>query len=211
MSSGVTGTGNQVNSVCLSLLLQELIPTTLRIGENKANKRIGANCDNYQTRIDTPLSDENDLPGTTTILKSDQVANNDVAYRIETCGYNLGIRFAEYLMFTLPIDVKIDTVLDVMKLLCRELWKELYGKQMDSLRTNHRGTFVLIDNNFRLISNLSSPNGTSELLTTAKLYLQFPCGIISGVVKSFGIDANVSAEIKLFPTVEFSIQTPELS
>lgn len=198
----------QVSSTCLSLLLQELVPTAVRVTHLCVDDRHGADID-YQTRIDTPLSSANDLPGTTAIYQSDHLISDDTSYRVEIYGYNMGMRLAEYLMFKLPNDLKIEVPLDVMKFLCRELWKALYGKQINSLRTNHRGTYVLIDKEFRSIARFSSPNNAEELEAIARIHLQFPCGIIRGVLKSFGIEANVTAEIKEFPTVEFSIQTPE--
>lgn len=198
----------QVNSTCLSLLLQELVPTAIRTSQTSVHDRSPVDAE-YQTRIDTPLSIANDLPGTTHIYQSDHLISDDTSFRVETYGFNLGIRLAEYLMFKLPNDLKINVSLDVMKFLCRELWKALYDKQINSLRTNHRGTFVLIDKEFRSISRFSSPKNAKEMETIAQVHLQFPCGIIRGVLKSFGIEANVTAEIKEFPTVEFSIQTPE--
>lgn len=207
MSDGQPYEG-QVSSTCLSLLLQELVPTAVRITQLGLDSRSPADI-GYQTRIDTPLSSANDLPGTTAIYQSDHLISDDTSFRVEIYGYNLGMRLAEYLMFKLLSDLKINVSLDVMKFLCRDLWKALYGKQINSLRTNHRGTFVLIDKEFRSISKFSSPNNKKETENIAKIHLQFPCGIIRGVLKSFGIEANVTAEIKAFPTVEFSIQTPE--
>lgn len=78
---------------------------------------------------------------------------------------------------------------------------------MDNLRTNHRGTFVLVDNNYKLISLLNSSKGMQETLSKAKVYLWFPCGVIRGILMSFGIEANVSAEITQFPAVVFNIHT----
>lgn len=197
-----------VNRVCLSLLVQELVPTAIRVTHARQESNTLDNAD-PQTRIDTLLSTPDDLPGTSVIFRSDLLMSDDTIYRVETYGYSLGMRLAEYIMYSLRSEIKLVVVLDVMKFICRELWKELYGKQMDSLRTNHRGTFVLIDTNFKSIANLSSPDSISELMSAAKVYLLFPCGIIRGVLTSFGIDAYASADIKLFPSVEFSIQTSE--
>ena len=78
---------------------------------------------------------------------------------------------------------------------------------MDNLRTNHRGTFVLVDNNFKLISQLNSSKGMQDTLAKSKVYLWFPCGVIRGILMSFGIESNVTAEITQFPAVVFNIQT----
>ncbi|KAH8921456.1 hypothetical protein BT69DRAFT_331994 [Atractiella rhizophila] len=38
--------------------------------------------------------------------------------------------------------------LEIIKFVCKDLWITLYGKQIDNLRTNHRGVWVLQDNRF---------------------------------------------------------------
>lgn len=179
-----------------------------------------------ETKITDQLSTiESDLPGTVTILDSNLIHSDDVTIRIENHGINLGLRLSEILMFkssslssstskttttisTIPItNSKIVDILDIMKFVCRDVWKCLFNKQMDNLRTNHRGTFVLVDNSYKLISNLNSSKGLSDTLQKSKAYLWFPCGVIRGILMSFGIDANVTAEIVQFPAVTFNVQT----
>lgn len=53
--------------------------------------------------------------------------------------------------------------LDIMKYICKDLWVTVYKKQIDNLRTNHQGVYVLHDNRFRLLSHMA--NG--------KQYLQY--------------------------------------
>lgn len=196
-----------VNSVCLSLLLQEIVPTSVRVSE-KLGESAHSEPKELETRIDTPLSSiPNDLPGTVAVFSSSSIASDDVTLRIEAYGYALGLRLTEVLMYKSPANTKIVDALDIMKFLCRDVWKCLYGKQMDNLRTNHRGTFVLIDNDYRLISNLSSSLGTPDSISKARSYLWFPCGIIRGILLSFGIEAYTTAEISQFPAVTFNIQT----
>lgn len=196
-----------VNSVCLSLLLQEIVPTSVRVSQKLAEPPQTESKD-LQTRIDTPLSTlAHDLPGKIAVFTSDLLAADDVTLRTEAYGYALGLRLTEVLMYRAPANNKIVDVLDIMKFLCRDVWKCLYGKQMDNLRTNHRGTFVLIDNDYRLISNLSSGKGTPDSINKARSYVWFPCGIIRGILMSFGIEAYTTAEISQFPAVTFNIQT----
>lgn len=93
--------------------------------------------------------------------------------------------------------------LDVIKFVCKEFWNELFHKQVDNLRTNHRGTYVLKDNDFQWLRRLSfapgepSTAGTAEL---AKDYLHLPCGIIRGALIHLGLDCTVSAEALALPT-----------
>ncbi|XP_070079126.1 trafficking protein particle complex subunit 6A isoform X11 [Equus przewalskii] len=46
--------------------------------------------------------------------------------------------------------------LDILKFLCKDLWMAVFQKQMDSLRTNHQGTYVLQDNSFPLLIRMAS-------------------------------------------------------
>lgn len=196
-----------VNSVCLSLLLQEIVPTSVRVSQKLSDPPQSESKD-LQTRIDTPLSSiANDLPGTVAVFNSELTSVDEVTLRIEAYGYALGLRLTEVLMYKSPANTKIIDALDIMKFLCRDVWKCLYGKQMDNLRTNHRGTFVLIDNEYKLISNLSSGKGNPDSISKARSYMWFPCGIIRGILLSFGIEAHTTAEVTQFPAVTFNIQT----
>lgn len=200
-------TQSQVNSVCLDLLLQEVVPTSVRISLQLNDRKLASNPD-VQTRIDTALSSlHQDLPGTTAVFDSALISLDEVTIRVESYGYDLGIRLTEVLLFKLKSNTKLVDILEIMKFVCRDLWKSLYGKQMDNLRTNHRGTFVLIDNDHRLISTLSSGKGTPDSISKARSYIWFSCGLIRGALMSFGVDAYVTAEITSFPVVTFNIQT----
>ncbi|PPS13339.1 hypothetical protein GOBAR_AA07242 [Gossypium barbadense] len=100
--------------------------------------------------------------------------------------------------------------LEAIKFICKDFWFELFKKQIDNLKTNHRGTFVLQDNRFRWLTRMSidqSPeNGTSEELsimadnkTMQSMHLYFPCGIIRGALSNLGIPCAVSADISNLP------------
>jgi hypothetical protein len=45
--------------------------------------------------------------------------------------------------------------LDNIKFICKDLWPLLFRKQIDNLKTNHRGVFVLTDQRFQPISRVS--------------------------------------------------------
>uniref|UniRef100_A0A5F8GG35 Trafficking protein particle complex 6B n=1 Tax=Monodelphis domestica TaxID=13616 RepID=A0A5F8GG35_MONDO len=46
--------------------------------------------------------------------------------------------------------------LDIMKFICKDFWTTVFKKQIDNLRTNHQGIYVLQDNKFRLLTQMSS-------------------------------------------------------
>lgn len=197
-----------VSNSSLQYLLQELVPTSIRVSHKLLDPTVSTfDEETEQTRIDRQLSSiKDDFPGTVNVLDSELTDSDEVSIRVETYGYNLGLKIAEVLLYK-SSGSKVVDILDIMKFVCRDAWRCLYNKQMDNLRTNHRGTFVLVDNNFKLISQLNSSKGMQDTLAKSKVYLWFPCGVIRGILMSFGIESNVTAEITQFPAVVFNIQT----
>jgi hypothetical protein len=130
-------------------------------------------------------------------------SQEDVYYRIAGYGHQVGLGLSE--LFTRDRPRFIDQ-LDVMKFICKELWMILYKKQIDNLKTNHRGIYVLIDNNFKYCQRMSTAYGDPETLRRATPYLWFPAGVIRGVLSGLGIDANVTFDAVQLPGVSFNIQ-----
>ncbi|TVY50509.1 Trafficking protein particle complex subunit 6B [Lachnellula cervina] len=83
--------------------------------------------------------------------------------------------------------------LDVIKFLCKDLWMLVFQKQIDNLKTNHRGVYVLTDAQFKPLKRLSAVAGGGGVVR-AQPFLWFPCGIIRGALASMGINATVQAE-----------------
>ncbi|KAK6460955.1 transport protein particle 33 kDa subunit [Scheffersomyces coipomensis] len=233
MTQDILDSQTYVSSSSLYYLLQELVPTSIRVSHklldsspstststaastaSTTTKITSTNTSSLFTDKDEPTTLDHqlssipkDLPGTVHVLDSSLLNNDEVTLRIESYGYNLGIKLAEILLYKSNNNgTKIVDILDIMKFVCRDVWKCLYNKQMDNLRTNHRGTFVLVDSNYKLISNLNSAKGINDTLSKSKVYLWLPCGIIRGILSNFGIESNVTAEITQFPAVTFNIHT----
>lgn len=170
----------QVNLICLELLMNEMVGTTIAAS----------------TQIKEQLKDVQPKD----YLQLDSYTD-DITYKLESIGYNTGLRLAELISYNENTDMTNGLeLLNVIKFICRDVWKEVYGKQIDNLRTNHKGTFVLIANQFK-------PFDSFDEHKNCKLWLNLPCGLIRGVLKSFGVESAVSAEITKFPSVSFSIQT----
>ncbi|KAJ7380019.1 Trafficking protein particle complex subunit 6B [Desmophyllum pertusum] len=49
-----------------------------------------------------------------------------------------------------------------MKYICKDFWTAVYKKQIDNLRTNHQGIYVLQDNNFQLLTQMSDGKQYTE-------------------------------------------------
>ncbi|KAJ4763192.1 Trafficking protein particle complex subunit 6B [Rhynchospora pubera] len=106
--------------------------------------------------------------------------------------------------------------LEAIKFICKDFWSELFKKQIDNLKTNHRGTFVLQDNHFRWLTRISldpaavaNNDATSESESGANMtsmLLYFPCGIIRGALNNLGISCAVSADMSNLPACSFVIR-----
>lgn len=194
----------QVNATCLDLLLNEVVPLAIR------TTREAKQTDEQVIESLIPqIKIRDDDTGDVQIFNSDLLLSEDVSHKIEQYGYNIGLRLSEILIYKDSQNeiLKNLELLNIMKFICRDVWKSLYAKQMDNLRTNHRGTFVLIDNSFKMFQRFDSPLDQQDTINKSKPYLWIPCGIIRGVLKSFGVDSLVTPEVTKFPSVSFNIQT----
>lgn len=79
-----------------------------------------------------------------------------VFYRLEMLGYRVGQGLVERFSRERP---RFHDTLDVIKFLCKDLWTLVFRKQVDNLKTNHRGVYVLTDNSFRPFQRMSTEAG----------------------------------------------------
>merc|ERR1712232_118761 len=134
--------------------------------------------------------------------------------RIERIAYDVGYRLTERVSQSKPfISISSDDLnnddkllkednvllpsssimqLEAVKFICKEFWIAIFGKQIDKLQTNHRGVFVLRDDEFKWLRLMSSNNNIS-CVGAVKL-LNFPCGLIRGALKNLGIDSHVISD-----------------
>ncbi|KAJ3693243.1 hypothetical protein LUZ60_008723 [Juncus effusus] len=143
------------------------------------------------------------------------------ARRIEAIGFQVGHQLAERYTMERP---RFTDHLDAIKFICKDFWSELFKKQIDNLKTNHRGTFVLQDNRFRWLSRISldpasitnseaSSDGESGgdssaagAATATSVMLYFPCGIIRGALTNLGIQCVVTADMSALPACSFVVR-----
>ncbi|WAR19866.1 TPC6B-like protein [Mya arenaria] len=93
--------------------------------------------------------------------------------------------------------------LDIMKFICKDFWSVVFKKQIDNLRTNHQGVYVLQDNKFRFLTQMS--NG-KQYMEISPRFLALPCGIIRGSLANIGVTSVVTAEVSAMPSCKFQIQ-----
>ncbi|KAL5136036.1 Bifunctional 3-dehydroquinate dehydratase/shikimate dehydrogenase, chloroplastic [Glycine soja] len=144
------------------------------------------------------------------------------ARRIEAIGYQVGHQLSERYTMDRP---RFTDHLEAIKFICKDFWSELFKKQIDNLKTNHRGTFVLQDNKFRWLARMSidpstenvspveditSPTAESKAAQAMSMHLYFPCGIIRGALSNLGIPCAVSADISNLPACSFVVRADSM-
>jgi len=79
--------------------------------------------------------------------------------------------------------------LEAVKFLCKEFWTEVFRKQIDKLQTNHRGVFVLKDQELKWLKRLPADEESARV--GAIRILAFPCGLIRGALACLGLSGAV--------------------
>ncbi|KAM6224570.1 trafficking protein particle complex subunit 6A [Rhynchocyon petersi] len=115
----------------------------------------------------------------------------------------MGFRVGQALGERLPRDtLAFREELDALKFLCKDVWAAVFQKQMDGLRTNHQGTYVLQDNNFPLLVRMALGR---QYLEEAPKFLAFTCGLLSGTLSTLGIKSLVTASVTALPACKFQV------
>ncbi|KAK9883991.1 hypothetical protein WA026_004926 [Henosepilachna vigintioctopunctata] len=135
-----------------------------------------------------------------TQLKNTSKTHGEDLSNLEYIGFSTGFRIIERLTRELP---RFRDELDTMKFICTDFWSAIYMKQIDNLRTNHQGIYVLQDNCFRYLSKLSN---TKQYLDLSPRYVTFTCGLLRGSLANLGIRSIVTAEVQTMPSCKFHIQ-----
>ncbi|PMD43116.1 transport protein particle component [Hyaloscypha variabilis F] len=188
-----------LNSSCLDLLMIELVPMAYRI----VNEIDSPSTPPLQAQTQAQAHGAGALGNGTAGRKMDEEEERDaVFYRLEMLGYRVGQGLVERFSKDRP---RFTDTLDVIKFLCKDLWMLVFRKQIDNLKTNHRGVYVLTDNSFRPFSRMSTEAG-GQAVVKAQPFLYFPCGIIRGALASMGINASVQAETSELPGATFQVK-----
>lgn len=197
-----------ISTSALDFLLIELVPLAYRITSEHHQPPPGAQSSSAATHNDGVSTTNNTTTaaGAVTTLSrglDEEEALDAVKHRLDTAGYRVGQGLVERFSRDRP---RFNDTLDVIKFLCKDLWSLVFGKNIDNLKTNHRGVYVLTDNNFRPFSRMSTEAG-GQAVVRAQPFLWFPCGIVRGALAALGIDATVNAETNELPGAIFQIKT----
>ncbi|ETN40556.1 uncharacterized protein HMPREF1541_04833 [Cyphellophora europaea CBS 101466] len=204
---GLDPAGSYVNISCFDLLLIELVPLAERMAREYEASLDRPSFANRSTKNTNAASTTG---GAGTVIAGDgqpetELFKETMYYRLESLGYRVGLGLSERFSRDRP---RITDQLDVIKFLCKDLWMVVFKKQIDNLKTNHRGVFVLTDSKFRPFSRMSMVSA-AEAVHRAQPHLIFPCGIIRGALASLGVTATVQAETQDLPAATFQIKTAQ--
>jgi len=136
---------------------------------------------------------------------NDATGNNEaIFYKLERLGFRVGQKLAE--KYTTD-HARFNDQLDCVKFICKDFWQSLYKKQVDNLRTNHRGVYVLHDSKFKPLTHVSLESSLPiPAKEAASLYVMFPCGLIRGALQALGVPCQVTADIPTLPSTTFTIK-----
>lgn len=109
------------------------------------------------------------------VVKTSEGSTDHVYSMLERLGFRVGQRLAEkYLVSARCVSNgrrytrdrgRFQDLLEVIKFICKDFWTEVFRKQIDNLRTNHKGTYMLTDNKFRLFAHMSPTISKVRTLT----------------------------------------------
>ncbi|XP_056608118.1 trafficking protein particle complex subunit 6b-like [Triplophysa dalaica] len=97
--------------------------------------------------------------------------------------------------------------LNVMTFICKDFCNSVFKKQIDNLRTIHQGIYVLQDNKFRLLTQLSAGK---QHLEHAPKFLAFTCGLVRGALSNIGVKSIVTAEVSVMPVCKFQVMVQKM-
>ena len=117
-----------------------------------------------------------------------EIVHQVAVSRIESIGFRVGERLVERcLLHATTLSDRVSE-LDAVKFVCKDVWQALFGKPVDSLKTNHKGVFVLFDARLRWLRRVRETpvsDGVpamwgifpAAVLRGALTHLQHPCRI----------------------------------
>uniref|UniRef100_A0A6A7FN68 Trafficking protein particle complex subunit 6B-like n=2 Tax=Hirondellea gigas TaxID=1518452 RepID=A0A6A7FN68_9CRUS len=131
---------------------------------------------------------------------NEKFSEDEVTSKLEHMGFSTGYRLAERLSRE---SLRFSDELELLKYVCKVVWSAVYRKEVDNLRTNHQGFYVLHDNCFRFFAAMSRGK---QYLQQAPKYLSFPCGVVRGALANLGVQCVVTAEVTGLPACKFQVQ-----
>jgi len=226
------GPTREVSSSCMEYLVMEMVSQLLKVSYREHTS------DREDLSVDSSVSEKSEVSFTdedcTSLLNTFGQSSNvngidsiqDILYgKLEQVGFRVGQRLIEKYTKDRPLFVDH---MEIVKFMCKDFWIEVFKKQVDTLKTNHKGVFVLRDNKFRYLTQVSAePMTVSKPVAThdsthavddpttnfppeSIFYTWFACGVIRGALSNLGISCTVSSAIPQLPVCVFTIKLNKL-
>jgi len=214
-STSVNGDSRELNGSCFDLLLIELVPMSYRIefckfmdrdeGKPSTDRKWEDLTKEQQDKFMNESLGVGGVGGGAPVVDAEELRER-VLQRLDGQGFRVGRMLAERYTRDMP---RLQDNLERMKFVCKDLWMVVFRKQVDNLKTNHRGIFVLSDNTFAPIKRASLERGrdTATIMDQAQAFLYFHSGVIRGALHELGMECTVQAESTELPSVTFHIRT----
>ncbi|KAJ2455992.1 hypothetical protein EV183_000335 [Coemansia sp. RSA 2336] len=199
----------QINASAFEFLLPELVNTMVAttVETKRATERLALGLRNEASKEQpTDVSQAEPTSAATSgwlELPDDTELMEQVFVKLESVGFRVGTRLAERFA---PVNRRLTDTLEIVKFICKDIWMLLFNRQIDNLKTNHRGIYVLQDNKFKWFLRMSGNSGGAAAARRAQPYIWLPCGIIRGILDSFGVNTVVVAETLGLPQCTFQIK-----
>lgn len=187
----------KVNQIAFQMLLNEMVPLAVSVENKLINSEIKGTPKRNSSELEEMITNVHitaplDKPShklCQQLYEANDGTREKILERLRSMGNQIGNKLTELLVFSNNPNLvfKDMDLLSVMKFICRDVWKQIYGKQIDNLKTNHRGTFYLLDYEYRPIQTFAlDDQSTEEELAMIKPFFEIPVGLIKGVLSSLG-------------------------
>ncbi|KAL6948600.1 hypothetical protein ACO0QE_001072 [Hanseniaspora vineae] len=219
-----------VNYLTYNYLILETVPLCISLELEKQKNSAGSG-ESLPSDIDTKYKSHHMLYR---YMKLSPQQQENVLKRVKSIGFDLGSKLTDMLVFTKDPNFRFEhassvlsqtsgsemgaitthrrvntDLLSVMKFICRDVWRLLFNKQVDNLKTNHKGTFYLLDKNFEYFKNFaiepSAKYYSNDLDNTTVMiqpYLEICTGLIKGVLNTLHI-SGVADKDEIICSYEF--------
>ena len=81
--------------------------------------------------------------------------------------------------------------LEYIKYICKEIWTYVFGKSIDKLQTNNKGTFYLTDLNFKFFSRMDFNKEEQKYFLFGSTFIR---SFIRGILLGFQLESEVNME-----------------
>lgn len=189
----------KVSQIAYMMLLNECVPLSMAIErrrgdctsklDSKSDKEILETGEQLQEMHVSPPLDPPSHQLCRELYEADEEKHNRVLDRLRNIGFEIGDKITQLLVFSNNpnLQFKDMDLLSVMKFICRDVWRQMFNKQIDNLKTNHRGTFYLFDYDYQPIQQFALDGESSEKeLQMVRPFLEIAVGVIKGVLSSIG-------------------------